>query len=116
MNKVIEKEPIGEVQASIVKAESDPAVLLLGELLLTHRGLRNEVLYRHRFDSPKLRDQFFDWFGRNSNNSSVENLLEIGVKNGTSKLSELLNDLAMSPGGTRSDRKVRRTRRAARAA
>ena len=116
MAGVIAKEPIGEVQASIVKADGDPAVLILAELLFTHQGVRDEVLYRHRFGSPELRDRFFAWFSRNSTNGSVEQLLEIGIRKGTSLLGEILNELASSPTGDGNARGEGRSRRLKRAA
>lgn len=98
MAKLIDEQPIGEVEATIVRAGSDPSVLGLGEMVSTSQGLRTEILYQHRFSSPEKRAQFFKWFQRNFDNGSVETLITLGIREGTATLAEALEELVVSPG------------------
>ncbi len=99
-------EPIGVVQATIVRAEPDPKVLSLGEMVITPTGLRNEIFYQHRFKTPGERRRFFDWFQSNSANGTIKALIDAGLRHGTSEMALLLNHIANPEPGMGAKRKA----------
>lgn len=97
LDDLMAKQPIGVVQASIVRCEADPKVLSLGETVVTPTGLRNEIFYQHRFKTTGQRKRFFEWFRLNSRNGSIELLIKAGLRYGTSEMAMLLDEIANSP-------------------
>lgn len=91
---LLEAEPIGLVQGSVIKADAEPKVLCLGECVMTPNGIRNEVLYRHRFSTTGKRKRFFDWFLSNASNGAPERLIDLAISSGTAKLAVVLEQIA----------------------
>lgn len=106
MADLMAAEPIGVVQATIVRFDPDPKVLSLGETVITPAGIRNEIFYQHRFKTPGQRRRFFDWFQSNSANGSIELLIKAGLRHGTSEMALLLDDIANPQASSNGRRKV----------
>lgn len=97
MAELMAREPIGEVQATIVRADPDPRSLSLGEMVFTHAGPRHEILYQHRFSTSGKRKRFFDWFRSNASNGSPECLISLAVEEGTAAIATKLEEIAANP-------------------
>lgn len=91
--EVMSEEPIGVLQGAIVKADPEPRVLALGEVFATVGGIRNEILYRHRFSTTGKRRRFFDWF-YDGGYEDAQLLVDLGIKEGTEALAEALEAIA----------------------
>lgn len=87
-------DPIGEVYYTLIQRDDDPKILNLGEMLMTNEGLRSHILYKHRFSTPGKRKRFFKWLEPNISNGSPEQLLNIGVKQGSEALAKMLERIA----------------------
>lgn len=97
MAELMAREPIGEVQATIVRGDPDPRSLSLGEVVYTLAGPRHEILYQHRFSTSGKRKRFFDWFHSNASNGSPEGLINLAVQDGTTALAIKLEEIAEDP-------------------
>lgn len=95
--ELMAREPIGEAQFTIVRGDPDPRSLSLGEMLITHAGQRQEILYQHRFSTSGKRKRFFDWFHANASNGSAERLMNLAVAEGTAALAIKLEEIAADP-------------------
>lgn len=96
MAKLMGETPIGQVQGTIVRGDPDPRALSLGEVLTSPNGLRNEILYQHRFTTTGKRKRFFEWFHTNAANGGPESLISLGISQGTSALANALEEIAAS--------------------
>lgn len=90
---IMRQEPIGVLQGILVQPDPDPKVLNLGEVLAIPHGVRNEVLYRHRFSTTGKRGRFFDWF-HGGGHAQAQLLIDMAITNGTSALALVLEDIA----------------------
>jgi hypothetical protein len=96
---LMESEPIGEVMGSIIRFDPDPRSLTVGESVVTRGGVRNEILYRHRFSTTGKRKRFFGWFQKNASSGGPEALINLAVTDGTAALAEQLELIAAGHDG-----------------
>ena len=95
--KLMKNEPIEAVIGSVVQSLADPCEIALGQLLDGSKGIRTEIVYRHRFATAEARRRFFKWFTRTFSSANLDPLIEIGFKSGTTALSDALDDIAGDP-------------------
>lgn len=94
---LMEKEPIEAILASVVQKLADPCQIGLGQLLGGEKGVRTDIVYRHRFATARAKSRFFKWFNRHLTSSKVDELIALGFKSGTTALSDALDDIAGDP-------------------
>lgn len=93
--KLMRKEPIELILASVVKKLADPCEIALGQLMDGTRGVRTEIIYRHRFATAEARNRFFKWFVPDM--MKIDDVIAVGFNSGTTALSEALDDIANDP-------------------
>ena len=92
--KLMKKDPIEAILASVVQKFADPCEIGLGQLLGGDNGVRTEIVYRHRFATPQAKSRFFKWFNRHLASSKVDEFITLGFESGTAALSNALDDIA----------------------
>lgn len=92
--ELMTEAPIGEVQATLVQKGADPRTVNLGELIVSAQGVREQILYCHRFSTPGKRNRFYKWLCSNTTNGSPETLMDLGVSEGTKALAKVLEEIA----------------------
>ncbi|NYD89199.1 hypothetical protein [Sphingomonas melonis] len=110
MHELLTTEPPEHVVGAVILSGEHPGELLLGETLQGPHGVRNDILMRHVFASPKLRHAFNRWIQHADNNHLIPTLIGIGYGEGSETLGKLLDQLARSACSAAPDR-VGRTRR-----
>ena len=102
-------DPLEAVVGSIVHIAEDPCEILLGEMLEGPHGTRQEMLYRHRFESAAARGRFCAWFDVDCNIERTDAIVALGYRKGAGAVATALDEIASEePAANVRKKRVRR--------
>lgn len=104
LRKLMQKDaPAASVGILVRNGEADNE-LTLGEVLGAGSGLSERIYHVHSFADEEHRNAFRDWLLTNNPQGNGDALLEVGLNEGTSSMSELINKIAADEVGKASSR------------
>jgi hypothetical protein len=92
--ELMAKQPIGEVQATVILGNPGSRAISLGEMLITNAGPREEVLYEHRFSTSGKSKRFFEWLYSRAGNEGAAQLTDLAMAKGTAAVAVKLEEIA----------------------
>lgn len=100
ISEVLAAQPAEEVLAPFLTFTADPREIVLGEQVQGPSGLRNDVLYRHRFPSKTAGWRFRSWFMTGRNSDYLKAIIDTGFASGTKEVARVLDSLSRLPEAT----------------
>jgi hypothetical protein len=92
LRKLMAKDKPAASMGMLMRDGSDDRSLVLGELLAGSTGMKECVYHEHRFADVERRDAFRNWLL--ANNPDANALLEVGLAEGTARMSQLMDEIA----------------------
>lgn len=94
MSELMVTQPVEEVLDPFLTFTADPRVIVLGEQVRGQSGLRNDVLYRHRFASKTAGLRFRSWFMADRNSDYLGAIVDTGFSMGAKEVARVLDKLS----------------------
>lgn len=94
ISELLAAQPAEEVLDPFLTFTADPRVIVLGEQVRGLSGLRNDVLYRHRFASKTAGLRFRSWFMTDQNSDYLGRIVDTGFALGAKEVARVLDKLS----------------------